>query len=205
MTVEGRKTRIDKKRAIGAPLTKNQYERIFELSYLCELPMKTIGEALTLKGFEQDEIINTFQTHFRRNLTYKTNRFIIGSLDNNPYSSLGSQDKRLSIRLKSSEYECISELAYAMDLSVQKATAAILTEVLNRKKILFALMAQLIKSNLDEVTVEQIRRISRHIDAKSPNEYITLSMVLGYALEKAIEEQKKIRLVLEGWMRSLNI
>lgn len=205
MAIEERKTRTDKKRAIGAPLTQAQYEQLYELSYLCELPMKTIGETLTLKGFEQDEVINAFQTHFRRNLTYKTNRFIIGNLDNKPYTSLEAQDKRLSIRLKSTDYEGISELAYAIDLSVQRAAASIITEVLERKKVLYDIMAQLIKSNLDEITEGQMRKIASHINAKSPHEYITLGMVLGYALEKAIEEQKKVRLVLGGWMRSLNI
>ncbi|MDK8193815.1 hypothetical protein QP794_27415 [Paenibacillus sp. UMB7766-LJ446] len=66
-------------------------------------------------------------------------------------------------------------------------------------------MAQLIKSNLGEMTEGQMRRISSHIDAKSPHEYITLSLVLGYALEKAIEEQKKVRLILYRWMRILKI
>lgn len=66
-------------------------------------------------------------------------------------------------------------------------------------------MAQLIKSNLDETTEGQIRRLASHIDAKSPHDYVTLSMVLGYALEKAIEEQKKVRMVLEGWKKSLKV
>lgn len=205
MTVEGRKTRNDKKRPIGAPLTEERHERIFELSYLCELPKKTIGEQLVLKGFEQEEIINAFQIHFRRNLTYKSNRFILGHLNNELYSTPEGPYKRLAMKLKVIDYESISELAHAMDLSVQRVAAAIITEVLERKKILYAIMAQLIRGNLDEETEKKIRRIANHIDAKSPHEYITTSMVLGYALEKAIEEQKKVRLVLGGWMRSLNI
>ncbi|MEN1990273.1 hypothetical protein [Paenibacillus hubeiensis] len=203
MIVEGRKIRSDKKRAIGAPLTQAQYERIFVLSYLCELPMKTIGETLTLKGFEEEEVIHTFQGHLRRNLTYKSNRFMIGGLDNEPYALSGDRGHRLSMRFRSDDHEKISELAYAMDVSVQGATAAIITEVLRQEKVLYDIMALLIKNNLDETTEGQIRRLASQIDAKSPHEYITLSMVLGYALEKAIEEQKKVRLILDDWIKTL--
>ncbi|PYY29770.1 hypothetical protein [Paenibacillus illinoisensis] len=205
MTVEGRKTRNDKKRAIGVPLTTEQYEKIVELGYLCELPMKTIGESLIVNGFQKDEIMNVFQIHFRRNLTYKTNRFIIGNLDNEPYALLRDQAKRLSVRLRSNDYERISELAYAMDVSVQGAAASIITEALKQGKVMYEIMAPLIKSNLDEATIGQVRRIASHIDAKSPHDYVTLNMVLGYALEKAIEEQKKVRMVLDGWRKGLKL
>lgn len=205
MTVEGRKTRSDKKRAIGVPLTQAQYERIFALSYLCELPMKTIGETLVLRGFEKEEVIHPFQRHFRRNLTYKSNRFMIGSLNNEPYVLSEGRGHRLSIRLRSDDYELISGLAYAMDVSVQGAAASIITEVLRQEKVMFDIMAQLIKNNLDEATEGQIRRLASQIDAKSPHEYITLSMVLGYALEKAIEEQRKVRVVLSGWLRAIEV
>ncbi|WP_139237063.1 hypothetical protein [Paenibacillus sp. 453mf] len=169
--------------------------------------MKTIGEALIVSGFEKDEVINAFQIHFRRNLTYKKNRFIIGNLDNEPYALLKNQAKRLSVRLRSNDYERISELAYAMDVSVQGAAASIIAEVLKQQqgKVMYDIMAQLIKSNLDETTTEQVRRLASHIDAKSPHDYVTVNMVLGYALEKAIEEQKKVRLVLDGWRKSLKI
>ncbi|MGV2967147.1 hypothetical protein [Paenibacillus sp. AGC30] len=63
---------------------------------------------------------------------------------------------------------------------------------------MYDIMAQLIKSNLDETTEEQIRRLASHIDAKSPHDYVSLGMVMSYALEKAIEEQKKVRMVLDG-------
>gem|GEM_PF-4327073 len=184
-------------------MTQAQYERIFALSYLCELPMKTIGETLTMKGFEKEEVINSFQSHLRRNLKYKNNRFMIGSLDNKPYPLSGGRGHRLSIRLRSDEHELISELAYAMDVSVQGVAASIITEVLRQEKLMCDIMAQLIRNNLDETTEGQIRRLVSQIDAKSPHEYITLSMVLGYALEKAIEEQKKVRMVLSGWMKTL--
>lgn len=203
MAVEGRKTRSDKKRAIAAPLTAAQYERIFMLSYLCELPMKTIGEGLTIKGYEKDEVVNIFQTHLRRNLAYKTNRFLIGHLDYESYVLFGKREKRLSMRLRATDYELISQLAYAMDLSVQGAAASIITEVLKQENLMYDIMAQLIKNNLDEATNEQIRRLASQINAKSPHEYITLSMVLGYALEKAIEEQVKVRIILNGWFRRI--
>ncbi|KQY83682.1 hypothetical protein ASD24_29645 [Paenibacillus sp. Root52] len=201
MTVEGRKIRVDKKRAIAAPLTAAQYEKIFMLSYLCELPMKTIGEALTIKGYEKDEVVNIFQAHLRRNLTYKTNRFLIGHLDNEAYVLFGKPKKRLTMRLRTTDHELISELAYAMDLSVQGAAASIITEVLKQEKIMYEIVAQLLRHNLDEATNEQIRRLANQINAKSPNEYITLSMVLGYAIEKAIEEQTKVRIILNNWRR----
>jgi hypothetical protein len=203
LTVEGRKTRTDKKRAIAAPLTAAHYEQIFMLSYLCELPMKTIGEALIIKGYEKDEVINIFQAHLRRNLTYKTNRFILGHLDNDAYVLCGKPEKRLSMRLRTTDYELISELAYAMDLSVQGAAASILSEVLRQEKLMYDIIAQLLKNNLDEATNEQIRRLANQINSKSPQEYITLSMVLGYALEKAIEDQVKVRIIISGWLRRI--
>ncbi|MGU3472429.1 hypothetical protein ACLBWT_14940 [Paenibacillus sp. D51F] len=203
MTIEGRKSRSDKKRAIAAPLTADQYEEIFMLSYLCELPMKTIGEALTIKGYEKDEVINNFQAHLKRTLVYKTNRFMIGHLDYESYVLFGKRAKRLSMRLKATDYELISQLAYAMDLSVQAAAASIITEVLRQKKLMYDIMAQLIKNNLDEATNEQMKRLASQIDAKSPHEHITLSMVLGYALEKAIEEQVKVRIILNEWLKRI--
>ncbi|OMF76673.1 hypothetical protein [Paenibacillus glucanolyticus] len=205
MTVEGRKTRSDKKRAIAAPLTAAQYEQIFMLSYLCELPMKTIGEALTMKGYEKDEVVGIFQAHLKRNLSYKTNRFLFGHLDNETYRLFGKTRKRLSMRLRTTDYELISQLAYAMDLSVQSAAASIITEVLRKDKLMYDIMAQLIKNNLDEATNEQIRNLASQINMKSPQEYITLSMVLAYALEKAIEEQVKVRIILNGWLRNIKV
>ncbi|WP_145142131.1 hypothetical protein [Paenibacillus sp. Y412MC10] len=203
MTIEGRKSRSDKKRAIAAPLTADHYEEIFMLSYLCELPMKTIGEALTIKGYEKDEVINNFQAHLKRTLVYKTNRFMIGHLDNESYVLFGKRAKRLSMRLKTPDYELISQLAYSMDLSVQGAAAAIITEVLRQKKLMYDIMAQLIKNNLDEATNEQMKRLASQIDAKSPHEHITLNMVLGYGLEKAIEEQVKVRIILNEWLKRI--
>lgn len=203
MTVEGRKIRTDKKRAIAAPMTAAQYEQIVMLSYLCELPMKTIGEALIIKGYEKDEVVHIFQAHLRRNLTYKTNRFLIGHLDNDAYVLHGKPEKRLSVRLRTPDYELISQLAYAMDLSVQGAAASVITEALRQEKWMYDIIAQLLRDNLDEATNEQIRRLASQINSKSPHEYITLSMVLGYALEKAIEEQVKVRIIISGWLKRI--
>lgn len=166
--------------------------------------MKTIGEALTIRGYEKDEVVGIFQAYLKRNLAYKTNRFIFGHLDNETYK-LGKTGKRLSMRLRTTDYELISQLAYAMDLSVQSAAASIITEVLRNDKLKYDIMAQLIKNSLDEATNEQIRNLAGQINMKSPQEYITLSMVLAYALEKAIEEQVKVRIILNGWLRNIKV
>lgn len=69
--------------------------------------------------------------------------------------------------------------------------------------MMYNIIAQLLKNNLDEATNEQIRRLANQINSKSPQEYITLSMVLGYVIEKAIEDQVKVRIVISGWLKRI--
>jgi hypothetical protein len=207
MKSEGtRKVRSDKKRPIAAPISLEIRESIANLSYLCEIPMKVVGECLCLQGYESDLMMDVLQKNFRRNLDYKNQRYIIGRLENPKYDldNVGCT-QRLSMRFMAKDYERLAALAYAMDLSVQAAAAALITVTIKRNDIMLPIMANSIRRNLEPEIQEKIRQLTRYLDAKSPNDYITMPMVIAYGIEKAIQDQTKVRHIFESWMREVKI
>lgn len=207
MREEGtRKVRSDRKRAVAAPLSKETSESIAFLGYLCEVPVKVVGESLCLRGYESDPMIEVLQKNLRRNLQYNDHRYLIGNLDNPKYElhHVGSK-QRISMRFLAEDYERLASLAYAMDLSVQAAAAALITLAAQRSDILLPIMANVIRKRLEPEIEDKIRKLTRHLDAKSPNEFITVPMVIAYGIERAITEKIKVRLIFESWMRDTKI
>lgn len=62
----GRKVRSDKKRTIAAPLEENIYELVAQISYICDRPLKDIGELLCREGIKSTKLIDTIKGKFRR-------------------------------------------------------------------------------------------------------------------------------------------
>lgn len=96
---EERKQRVDKKRAIAPYIEGPVYEQISRLSYICDLPLKSVGEMLAREGLRSRALIERIKRLFRRDFTVDEYHHCFGQPSNKPYRSVITTDhSRLFMR-----------------------------------------------------------------------------------------------------------
>lgn len=191
-----RKVRSDKKRAIAAPISLSAYEIFSKLSYVCDAPIKLIGEFIIIEGYKSASLIDELQPYFKRDLQYE-NRYIFGNSERESFKMKLNSKKRLYMRFLDRDHEKMASLAYSLDSSIQVAASLILTKVIYRADLMYPIMSRLIRNILSEKDEAKLRAITKHLNSVSSSDHITMTAVLSYLLEKGIREQKRIINILE--------
>lgn len=96
------------------------------------------------------------------------------------------------------EHERFSQLSYALDGSVQAATALVLTTAMMRKDIMYPILARFIQRDLDPKRTDQLRYLCRFLDSQNPEEYITVPAIISYAIGQSLQNNQKIKRTLSG-------
>lgn len=197
-----RKIRSDKKRTIAAPINENIYEHVAQISYICDRPLKDIGEVLCREGIQSIKLIDTIKGRFRRNYLHEENHLYLGDPQQAPYKVKPGVRKRLYMKFYDFEHERFSQLSYALDSSVQAAAALLLTTAIRRKDIMYPILARFIQRDLDPKRSEQLRQLCRLLDAHHPDEYITTPAILSYAIGQSLQTNQKVKRTLNGLFRA---
>jgi len=195
---EGRKTRIDKKIPVAPFVSDEVMEVISQISYISDLPKKTIGERVIREGINSKAVLESINGLFRRNFSKNENHMYVGELDRDPYREnfTGGKD-RLYMRFYAFEHGRLAELAFALDCSLQTAAGLIIKTAVQRKDILYPLLGQVLIRELDPQRQNQLRSLSRFLDARSTEAYVTSPMIMSYIVEQSLTDQQKISKSIE--------
>lgn len=189
----GRKTRSDKKRPVAPYVSAEVFEVVSQISYISDLPMKTIGERIFRDGIQSRALLESISGLFRRDFARTEGHMYIGNLEREPYKdSFEGEKKRLHMRMYAFEHGRLAELAFALDSSLQTAAGLIIKTAVSRKDILYPLLGQMIIRELDPQRQCQLKSLSRFLDARSTEAYVTTPMVMSHIIIQSLSDQQKI-------------
>lgn len=200
-TLDGvRKARSDKKKAIAAPLDRNTIEQIAHISYVCDLPAKSIAEIICREGIRSTKVLQEIRGHFRRDLQYGENQCFFGDMNKPSFKLPYRACKRLYMRYYQFEHDKFSTLAYALDCSVQVAAALLITTSMKRSNIVYPVLGKHIQMNMDKQRLEKLKSLCRQLDMQSQEEFITVPMVIAHAIRESLEKTVKVQNTLNKWI-----
>ncbi|MEK5061052.1 hypothetical protein BK126_26415 [Paenibacillus sp. FSL H7-0326] len=198
-----RKVRSDKKRAVASPLSMSDYDEISRISYILDMPMKTVAEFLCIEAFNSSDIIDNIQHYFRRDLQWE-NRYIFGVKERKAFKPRIAVKKRLYMRFLAADHDKVSSLAFALDSSIQMASSLLLGTMIRRKDILFKNLARLVEYRLSDRDREKVKSVATYLTLDS-QENITVPMVIAYIIEKSLKEKRRLDRVLQELLKAKKI
>lgn len=203
--MESKKTRSDKKRAVAPLIGDGYYELVSRIGYICDLPLKAVGEMIIREGIKSKKLVGEISKQFRRQFTMDGNHLYLGQLERPAYRTHERGEcKRLYMKFYSFEYERFSDLAYALDCSCAAAVGLLIKSSLVNKEIMYQVLSQGIIRNLDASRIDQLKRFCRHLDSQSDDHYITLPAAVSHALYLGLSSQKKLNKTIDEWNRKVN-
>jgi hypothetical protein len=198
-----RKVRSDKKREVQPTIPFTLYECINRISYVTNQPVKDVGEAICKKGLDSKRVIDYLSQYFRRDYWASEYTLLRGVLQRTPYCSKRDKllKKRMSIRFNQPFYDRLSELAFALDMTVSSTTALLLQASVTRTDVVNQYIGSYIKGQVDHSRFKQLKEIVKYINENNPyEEKITLSMIINYLVGEVMESTKDVKRVVNQWI-----
>lgn len=197
-----RQQRSDKKRDVKPTIPIKLRECIYRLSYITDTPVKDVAEALCESGVNSKKVIELLSGNFRRDFR-RENTFYLGDF-NRPSlqrSNIEGEKERITIRFSQSTYEHISSLAYALDVSVSKATFLLLDASVRNTNFLNRYVKQSLRTHLDEKRMRELRQILKFINDNNPyEEKITWMALISYLYYEFKGNTKTVSQSIIDWL-----
>lgn len=189
-----RKERSYKKITIAPFLEPERYDFISRLAYVLEKPLKDIGEILMIEGLKSKEVMEQLSIYFKRDFTLNSSLYL-GDKQKEMISNKTSAEskQRLYIRLKQETHEQLSLFAFALDLPKAQAAALLLETILKTKKVFYPILSRYVQKDLDENRIKQLRYLCKYVDKNTPDEHVTLTLLLAHIMKECIEQTKTIK------------
>ncbi|MFB9759450.1 hypothetical protein [Ectobacillus funiculus] len=182
-----RKVRSDKKREVKPTITMSLYECIDRLSYMTTNPIKDVAEEICVLGLQSEKTIDLLAGYFRRDYWIQERKLIRGDVSRAPYTFKDgdSQKRRISIRFSQSIHDKLSELAYALDMTVSSTTALLLKTAIYESTIFVDYVLKHLDDETTEARMNQLQYIVDFINESNKEEPIDIRMLVSYILDKA--------------------
>jgi predicted DNA-binding antitoxin AbrB/MazE fold protein len=197
-----RQQRSDKKRDVKPTIPTKLRECIYRLSYITDTPVKDIAEALCESGLHSKKVIELLSAKFRRDYR-KENTFYLGDLSRpSLQKSIIAGDKvRITIRFNQTTYEQINSLAYALDVTVSKATFLLLDASVRNTNFLNRYVKESLRTHLDESRMRELRQILKFINESNPyEEKITWMGFISYLYQEFKGSGKNVSQSIIDWL-----
>lgn len=192
-----RKVRSDKKREIKPTITVSLYECIDRLSYMTTNPIKDVAEEICVLGLQSEKTIDLLACYFRRDYWVQERKLIRGDVNRAPHTFKdgNSQKRRISIRFSQSVHDKLSELAYALDMTVSSATALLLKTAIYESTIFVDYVLKHLDNETTEARMNQLQYIVDFINEsdESNKEPIDIRMLVSYILDRASTKTKDFK------------
>ena len=166
-----RKVRSDKKKEIKPTLPTELKECIYRISYITGTPVKDVSALLCERGFLNHEVMNHLSEGFRRTVRLKSTLYL-GDIGRASLRSrlLPGQTGKITIRFDQYTYENLCTLSYALDVTPSRATALLLHASIHHSSIVNDFVIEVIKGQIDEPKMKQLRNILRYLNANNPTD-----------------------------------
>ncbi|WP_342047227.1 hypothetical protein [Bacillus sp. OTU530] len=190
-----RKVRSDKKREVKPTITMSLYECIDRLSYMTTNPIKDVAEEICVLGLQSEKTIDLLAGYFRRDYWIQERKLIRGDVSRAPYTFKDgdSQKRRISIRFSQSVHDKLSELAYALDMTVSSTTALLLKTAIYESSIFVDYILKHLDDETTEARMNQLQYIVDFINESNKEEPIDIRMLVSYILDKASTKTKDFK------------
>ncbi len=201
-----RKIRSDRKREIQPVISVELYDCIARISYITTTPIKNVGETLCMEGYRSQKVIDQLSPFFRRDFRY-SNQYgdiiiIPGESDRIPFKiNRGDGNRaRISMRFYQDNHDKISELAFALDMTISSAAAFLLETAFSLDIGLDYIQGYIVKS-LEGNRLEQLKAVLQFMNEQSyPNEKITMADLLDFLSGEAYERSIRLEHYLHEWI-----
>ncbi|MEK4170946.1 MULTISPECIES: hypothetical protein [Lysinibacillus] len=151
-------TRSDKKVDVKPTISESLKTTLYRFAEICDEPVKDVAERLCNTGAVSEIIVEEIRKWFRRDYRWK-NTITLGYPERPKLKITVHADKgKVTIKFKQRDYDQLSVLAFALDIT-PTTTAAVLIRVTlsNRKFMQWYLSTYLL--HLDQVKIRQIYRL----------------------------------------------
>lgn len=164
--------------------------------------MKDVAEYVCIRGLDSREVIEVLSRHFRRDYRFKNTLFIGKSerISNRVRRDSGIK-RRLSIRLTQDTHDKISELAFALDMTVSSTTAILLEVATKNPAFIDDYVSSHVTESLSPARKEQLKEVLRYLKKDNPYaEEITLTRLISYIIEEMKEHTIYAKRAVEDWL-----
>ena len=161
-----RKQRVDKKVEIKPTLSLDFKKQLYAFAELCGEPVKEIAERLCVKGMFADEIITDIRGWFRRDYKYSTaigrnfNKIAFGDEERPKLKiTLQGDTSKITMRLYKEEADQLSQLAFALDLTVSSTVSVLLRMTTKNDEFMNKFV-----DGMRELDNKQIKEVKRFVN-----------------------------------------
>ncbi|KKI92190.1 hypothetical protein WQ54_10745 [Bacillus sp. SA1-12] len=197
-----RQQRSDKKRDVKPTIPIQLRECIYRLSYITDKPVKDVAEALCEFGLQSKKVIELLSDKFRRDYR-RENTFYLGDLSRPSLqkSNIVGGKERITIRFTQTTYEQINSLAYALDVTVSKATFLLLDASVRNTNFLNRYVKESLSTHLDEKRMRELQQILKFINDNNPyEEKITWMGLISYLYHELKGNGKNVNQSIIDWI-----
>lgn len=129
--VGNRQIRSDKKVDVKPTMSITLKNQLYNFADRCNEPVKDIAERLCVQGMVSGDVMEEMCKWLRRDYFYK-NTHVMGYMER-PKLKIKSngETNKVTMRLKQTDYDKLSELAYALDITAT-STAAVLIRMASK-------------------------------------------------------------------------
>lgn len=201
-----RATRSDKKKDIKPLVSIDIYECLCRLSYITNTPIKDVGENVIKEGLNNINVIEYLSKHFKREYWYKETLIRSQELHlfNTRTIKISGDKKRVSLRFDQKTYELLSDLAYALDLTVSSATSLLLDAAIKNTKIIHRYIETYINKALDINRKKQLKEVLKFMNKNNPyQEKITLGLLINMIVEDFMDSSLNIKTAINNFLEDL--
>ena len=182
----GKRVRSDRKRQVAPTISIHLKDAIHRLSYITDTPVKDVAEAICINGIGRKMVVSHLAENFRRDVRID-NTLYMGDIERPSIQRKAPAGKteRISIRFKAHDFENISSLAYALDVTPSRATALLLDASIRDSDFLNMYIRDYLKRELDERRMNELKIVMRYLRKNNPyDEDISWAMLLTYIVDE---------------------
>lgn len=131
--VGDRQKRSDKKVDVKPTMSITLKNQLYDFADQCDEPVKDIAERMCVDGMVSGDVMEEICKWLRRDYFYK-NTHVMGHMER-PKLKITSKGEtnKVTMRLKQTDYDKLSELAYALDITAT-STAAVLIRMTSKNE-----------------------------------------------------------------------
>lgn len=184
MKVEvGRKRRSDLKKDIKPTVKIELKDAIYRMSYITQTPVKDVAESMILYASKSVDVIELLSQSFRRFVQINGTLYR-GHLDK-PRVTKREQGycEQLTVRLKQQDYETISVLAYALDVSPTRVCAILLNASMRDFRFINTYVNRYLSQHLTDKQIKELQSILRY-----SNDEANVEMTMASLLSDIVDE-----------------
>lgn len=153
-----RLARSDKKVDVKPTISKSLKTTLYRFAEICDEPVKDVAEKLCNTGALSEIIIDEIRIWFRRN--YRWNDTVTMGYPERPKLRITVHpDKgKVTIKFKQRNFDQLSDLAYAMDITPTTVAAVLIRVTLGNKKFMQWYLSRFLM-HLDQMKIRDIYKL----------------------------------------------